>query len=126
MFSRLSYHKMKTTINPRVPHGNVTRAHKSQPTIPTTTEPDYVFVYDACTQSFWSQDCYRFGWNLFTVELAANVLLLLPPLSVTVFLLARGRTEKAFRQAFYVQFVAVTVVDAVWTLWVGTVTRTFY
>ncbi|KAH7680425.1 hypothetical protein AAVH_41200, partial [Aphelenchoides avenae] len=44
-------------------------------------------------------------------------LLLLVQVSMVVFLVVRGRTDKSFREAFYVFFVAVTFVDCVLVIW---------
>lgn len=39
-------------------------------------------------------------------------------MSMVVFLVVHGRKDKSFREAFYVFFVVVTVVDCVLVLWV--------
>lgn len=56
-------------------------------------------------------------WGI--VETVALVPLLLLQLSVVVFLLARGRKDKSYRQAFYAFFIAVTVADFVSVFVVG-------
>lgn len=55
------------------------------------------------------------NWNEFwgltgeTLELAAFIAI---QLSMVVFLLRKGRKDAVFREAFYVLFVAVTIVDS--------------
>lgn len=48
-------------------------------------------------------------WDVFATSLILPFLIV--PLSMISFLLRRGRKQKSYRQAFYVFFVAVTVVD---------------
>lgn len=68
--------------------------------------------YEPCTD-FYDPSCFTFGFNFFTVEFSVVVLLTLLHTSMIVFLILRGRTDKAFREAFYVQFLAVSVVDCI-------------
>lgn len=86
----------------------------------TTTIPPEEYDYDPddfCAR-FWHPSCREFGWNLYTVELVVVILLLLLHVSMIVFLVAHGRKDKAFRQAFYVQYVALSIVDCVRVAWV--------
>lgn len=56
-------------------------------------------------------------WLQFETWIWAVLLLL--QVSMVVFLVADGRQDKTFRQAFYVFFVAVTIVDCVLVLLVS-------
>lgn len=71
-----------------------------------TTE-DPVSAY--CT--FWNSLCFGLGWNIFSVEWAVVMMFLPLYVSMIVFILAYGRREKTFRQAFYVLYVAVSMID---------------
>lgn len=55
-------------------------------------------------------------WELVNAETPwtlVYVVLIAFQLSVALLILRRGRSEKSFRQAFFVLFVAVTIVDSV-------------
>lgn len=53
------------------------------------------------------------GLNRFTMEFAVVLLLLLLHVTMILFLVVRGRRDPAFRQAFFVFFVAITTTDCV-------------
>lgn len=61
----------------------------------------------------WPTTCYAFGFTRFTFEFCAVVQLVLLHVSMIVLILVQGRKDALFRQAFFVQFVAVTAVDSV-------------
>src|SRR4051812_4309591 len=67
-----------------------------------------------CT-SFWSPQwaCHSLGFNNFTVEFGLLIPLLLLHVSMVVFIVAHGRRDRDFRQAFFVQYAAVSIVDCV-------------
>lgn len=108
-----------TAFSPDASAKNFTSAHLERPRITTSKPPDdyeypeyteYVLPPDPCTL-FWDDGCLRAGFNPFTVELAVVLVLTLLHVSMIVFLVLRGKREPAFREAFYVQFVAISVVD---------------
>lgn len=74
---------------------------------------------DFCA-AFSSPFCREVGWNLNTLELLFIALLIVPHVSMIVFLIAHGRKDTSFRQAFYVQFVVVSIVDCIRVAWVRT------
>lgn len=88
----------------------------------TTTEPplnDYEgyensesIVEPKCTD-FYDTFCFSYGFNFFTLEFAIIVLLTLLHTSMIMFLIVRGKKDKAFREAFFIQFLAVSVLDCV-------------
>lgn len=87
-----------------------TKSTVSTPGTATRTDQNVDHVYDPCAD-FWATQCYSFGLNRFTFEFAFVVLLTMLQLSMVVLIVARCRRDASFRQAFYVQFVAVTIVD---------------
>lgn len=57
-------------------------------------------------------ECYQcYGLNWFTLETGAVLLFVLLHISMVVFIVRQGKTDKAFHQAFYILFVATTVAD---------------
>lgn len=64
--------------------------------------------------SVWSEfftPCQCYGLSFFTVKSCLVVMLTLLNVSMVIMLSVKSRREEIFRQAFYVQFVAVTIVD---------------
>lgn len=68
-----------------------------------STSNDEAKEYDSCCDDDWTV------WLRFETWVWAVLLLI--QLSMVGFLLIHGRKDKSFRQAFYVFFVAVTLVD---------------
>ncbi|KAH7697169.1 hypothetical protein AAVH_35751, partial [Aphelenchoides avenae] len=98
---------------------NFTSAYSQRPGTSTTKPtdeleyPDYVLptlAPDPCSL-FWDDGCIRVGFNPFTVEIAVVLLLTLFHVSMITFVVFRGKREPAFNEAFYVQFMAVSIVD---------------
>lgn len=86
-------------------------ATESTPSTTTSADqPPYVEIYDPCGD-FWSPFCYSFGFNRLTFEFGIVALLVMIQLSMLLLIVARCRRDPSFRQAFYAQFVAVTIVD---------------
>lgn len=83
-----------------------TNATETMPNAETTS----AHVYDPCPH-FWAQYCFSFGLNRFTFEFGIVALLSMLQLSMVVLVVVRCRQDMSFRQAFYAQFVAVTLVD---------------
>lgn len=64
-------------------------------------------------------DCCADNWVVWTqFETWTWAVLLLVQVSMVVFLAVHGRRDKSLRQAFYVFFMAVTIVDCVLVVWV--------
>lgn len=53
------------------------------------------------------------GFNAFTIGFLLVTILILLHVSMIVFICRSGRDDKTFRQAFYVQFAAVTAADCI-------------
>lgn len=112
--------KMRSTAySPYSPTKNFTSAYSKRSRTTTARPPDdydhpeypeYAPPPEPCTL-FWDDECSRVGLNPFTLEISLVLLLLLPHISMIIFLILQGRRESAFRGAFYVLFVSVSVVD---------------
>lgn len=71
-------------------------------------------------------DCCADDWSVWlNFETPVWAVLLLVQISMVVFLILHGRKEKMFRQAFYIFFGVVTVVDCVLVLMVNTIRTLF-
>lgn len=81
------------------------------PNATVTTIQSDAYTDDTWCADFWSTDCYSFGLNRFTFQYGIVVLLVMLQMSMLVLIVARWRRDTSFRQAFYAQFVAVTIVD---------------
>lgn len=116
-----------TTIFPSPVHRNWTTTGLPRPTRTTSStappEYDYEEVSGPC-DVFYDVACFSFGLNFYTVEFFIVLLLVLLHISMIVFIVVHGRQEKAFREAFYVQYAVVSVVDCLRMAKVSSVSRT--
>lgn len=95
-------------------------ARFTPPAIPGRLTPPPIAGHELC-DTFWTNviPCQRPGFNVLTAELVLVVMLLVPHVSVVVFIIAHGSRNKDFRQAFFVQFAVVSTVDCLRMAMVG-------